>query len=339
MAVHLGNKVANRSITDISSAGFTQQEDLQFVQDVLYGLSSPTKFLSSKYFYDKEGSMIFQQIMELDEYYLTRSETSILSQKKEELSILLGNQHFSLIDLGSGDGSKTKILLRHFEENEADFTYFPVDISTSILQTQLRTLEIELPGVKANAIAAEYYDALSWLKTQPTGKKLVLLLGSNIGNFSNEEAIRFLQTLWHLMDDRDLLMLGFDLKKNPEIILQAYSDKQGVTANFNYNLLRRINREMDADFRLENFRHYASYDPVTGACKSYLLSLKEQAVTINKLNKTFFFEAWEPIHMEYSHKYTLGDINRLAEEAGFSVVRNLTDSERTFVDSVWKVNK
>jgi L-histidine N-alpha-methyltransferase len=339
MAVDVSSKTAAKTITDINASGFVPNENLQFVQDVLFGLSGTEKSLPSKYFYDEEGSKIFQQIMELEEYYLTRSETNILGNRKDELLRLLANHTFSLIDLGSGDGTKTKILLRHFEENEAKFTYFPVDISASILQTQLKTLSEELPGVQTNAIVAEYYDALSWLKMQPTGQKLVLLLGSNIGNFSYAETLKFLQTLWHLLDDKDLLLIGFDLKKSPDDIIRAYDDSKGVTARFNYNLLHRINQELDADFKIENFRHHATYDPVSGACKSFLLSLKEQAVTINKLNKTFFFEAWEPIHTEYSYKYSLNDIGRLAEETGFSVVRNLTDNEHTFVDSVWKVIK
>ncbi len=310
---------------------------LQFIQEVLHGLSGAQKKLSSRYFYDEEGSRIFQEIMKLEEYYLTRSETSILASRRGELYDLLHGAPFSLIDLGSGDGTKTKLLLDAFTENKADVTYYPVDIDSTILGTQIETLRT-LP-LKVQGIAAEYYDALGWIRQQQVGRKLVLLLGSNIGNFSYDEAIRFLQTLWHLLDDNDLLLIGFDLKKDPNIILNAYSDSKGVTARFNLNLLQRINRELDADFDISAFKHHASYDPVSGACTSYLISTKAQEVTIKALSKVFEFKAWEAIHMEYSHKYSFSDIQYLAAESGFKVVRNLTDSRNSFADSIWKVNK
>jgi L-histidine Nalpha-methyltransferase len=329
------NKTSN-NITTLDH-GLQNPARLRFIQEVLHGLSGPEKSLSSRYFYDEEGSRIFQEIMQLDEYYLTRSETSILQNRRNEILELLAGAPFSLIDLGSGDGTKTRLLLDTFVEQDADVTYYPVDIDNSILESQIKSLE-NLP-LKVQGVAAEYYDALGWIRNQQVGRKLVLLLGSNIGNFSYDESLRFMQTLWHLLDDNDLLLIGFDLKKDPGVILKAYSDSKGVTARFNLNLLERINRELGADFDTSAFKHHVSYNPVSGACASYLLSTKAQEVSIKALNKIFTFKAWEAIHMEYSHKYAFSDIQQLASESGFKVVRNLTDSRNSFADSLWKVDK
>lgn len=319
--------------------GFVEDEKLPFIQDVLFGLSQKQKCLSSKYFYDEQGSKIFQEIMQLEEYYLTRAETNILYEHKHTLLELMRDEHFNLIDLGSGDGIKTRILLEHLTNSGKDFTYYPVDISGSILETQLRELDSELPYVKANALVGEYYDALRYLKNLGIGRKLVLLLGANVGNFTHDDTLRFLQTLWHLLDSGDTLLIGFDLKKDPAKILNAYSDSKGVTARFNYNLLRRINRELGGNFDIKSFNHYASYDPISGVCRSFLLSLKDQTIYIDKLSKTFEFKACEAIHTEYSFKYSFCDIHNLALDSGFTVLKDLTDKENTFVDSLWKVIK
>jgi uncharacterized SAM-dependent methyltransferase len=167
----------------------------------------------------------------------------------------------------------------------------------------------------------------------------VLFLGSNIGNFNRAQARVFLRQLWEALNDRDQVLIGFDLKKDIELLLAAYNDAKGVTADFNTNLLRRINRELGGDFDLSAFRHYATYDVFSGAIESYIVSLKEQVVTIRELQTTFHFDEWEPIHTEYSYKYLQKDIDSLAAVTGFKIIEQYYDSKRWFTDSLWQVDK
>jgi uncharacterized SAM-dependent methyltransferase len=167
----------------------------------------------------------------------------------------------------------------------------------------------------------------------------VLFLGSNIGNFNASEARVFLRSLWSSLNDGDLVLTGFDLKKDIELLMRAYNDPQGVTAQFNLNLLRRINRELGGDFQVESFEHYSTYDVLSGAMESYLVSRARQSVFIESLRMRFAFEAWEPIHTEVSHKYLAGEISSMADETGFEVVDELSDSRGWFLDSLWRVRK
>ncbi|MFY0605997.1 MAG: L-histidine N(alpha)-methyltransferase [Cyclobacteriaceae bacterium] len=310
----------------------------QFSQDVLDGLSSNPKKLSSKYFYDERGDELFQQIMNLDEYYLSRAELEIFNTKKNDiLEIIDTSDHFRLLELGAGDGAKTKVLLRHFRDSGIDFTYAPVDISENVLQVLSSSLEKEVPGLNIEPLAGDYFKVLNELKFKNDHRSLVFFLGSNIGNFLNETAISFLSGIRDNLKKGDLLMIGFDLKKDPQIILNAYNDKQGVTEAFNKNLLRRINEELEGNFELNQFDHHPIYDPLTGQCRSYLISKKALSVRIEKLDRTFHFEAWEPIFMEVSKKYSLDEINYLATNTGFKLVANFFDGQNLFCDSVWQV--
>jgi uncharacterized SAM-dependent methyltransferase len=165
-----------------------------------------------------------------------------------------------------------------------------------------------------------------------------LFLGSNVGNFSREQAVAFFRNLRGVMNERDLLFVGFDLQKDPRVILNAYDDAQGITAQFNLNLLARINRELDADFRLQKFSHYAVYRPTECAARSFLVSRERQTVHIKTLDKSFDFKAWEPIFMEISQKYNLEMIEDLAHASGFQTAKNFFDSQNYFADSLWKVS-
>ncbi|GAB2765951.1 L-histidine N(alpha)-methyltransferase [Salinimicrobium soli] len=309
----------------------------QFAADVFEGLTSHPKSLSSKYFYDKKGDEIFQEIMHLPEYYLTGKEFDILQENKSALAEAFASPSgFDLIELGAGDGKKTKILLKHFTEKKLDFTFVPVDISHNVLQQLASDLQKEIPELKVTPRQGMYKKVLEQLAEYQTRKKVILFLGSNIGNLPQEEALNFLKKISSSMAQDDLFFMGVDQKKNPETILAAYNDTQGVTAEFNRNLLRRINRELGANFDPDAFIHWPFYDPETGMAKSYLVSKKEQTVQINSLNLEVHFAAWESIHTEISQKYDDTSISWLAREAGLSVSESFSDTENCFKNYIFK---
>lgn len=307
----------------------------QFSQDILEGLTSTPKYLSSKYFYDEKGDELFQQIMNLDEYYLTNCEFEILDSYKDRLLSLFasGSDRFNLVEFGAGDGYKTKVLLRHFVENQADFNYVPIDISGNVLKILKDSLKEEIPGLSVKPIQDDYFKALKKLDNQGT-RNVVLFLGSNIGNFTGDQSVEFLKALRKGLHKNDLLLIGFDLKKDPSVILKAYDDSDGITRAFNFNLLERINKELNADFDLTKFRHFPSYNPQTGTTQSFLISMERQQVKV--LDKVIEFDPWESIHMEISQKYGMRDVENLAMQAGFTVVRNFYDHRSYFVDSLWR---
>jgi L-histidine Nalpha-methyltransferase len=310
-----------------------------FAEDVEKGLSSTPKTLSSKYFYDDEGSRLFQAIMKLPEYYLTRAEHEIfLSQRQDIYAALAKSQTgFDLIELGAGDGAKTAVLIEYFLTQAVDFTYAPIDISQEAIDSLTRKFAAEFPRLTMNAQTGDYFQILETLKSHTERRKVVLFLGSNIGNFVRPQAVDFFRRLRASLNADDILLVGFDLQKDPQVILPAYDDAQGVTASFNLNLLRRINRELGGDFVLENFSHYAVYHPIECAARSFLLSRIAQDVAISALNRSFHFRPWEPIFMEISQKYSLPMIEELARESGFQVSRNFFDNAAYFVNSLWQL--
>ncbi len=309
-----------------------------FAEDVIRGLSATPKFFSSKYFYDDEGSRLFQEIMKLPEYYLTRAEFEIFSTQTKEIfsSFATDNSPFDLIELGAGDGTKTFLLVDYFLKQKAEFTYVPIDISSEALESLTKKFTAQFSNLSIHTEQGDYFRTLETFKTKSNKRKVILFLGSNIGNFSQIQAHEFFRGLRALMNEDDVLFIGFDLQKNPHTILQAYDDAQGVTAAFNLNLLTRINRELGADFYPENFLHYAIYHPIDGAARSFLISKIDQTVNINSLNKKFEFAVWEPIFMEISQKYNLAMIDALAQSSGFRVEKNLFDSKKFYTNSVWK---
>lgn len=315
-------------------------ESETFAYDVKKGLSAMPKYLPSKYFYDEAGDRLFQQIMELEEYYLTRSEFQIINKHKQDLLQLFqnGSAEFNLIEFGAGDGLKSKILLEYFYHSDTAFRYVPIDISTNILTELVEDIASQYQGLKIDAKPRDYFEALHDMNQHSQIRKVILFLGSNIGNFQWEEASVFLHRLSQNMLADDLLLIGFDLKKNPEIILNAYNDRKNVTRDFNLNLLNRINHELGGNFMIDYFKHYPVYDPETGKAKSYLISTKEQEVYIEALKESFHFKAWEPVFMEISQKYDLKDIEDLANKSGFEVTENFFDQNGWFVDSMWRLN-
>lgn len=309
----------------------------KFYQDVIRGLSSPSKYLESKYFYDAVGDKLFQDIMECPEYYPTRCEMEIFSKQTGVLSSLLGRHYsdFELVELGAGDATKSIHLLRLLLAENATFTYYPIDISANVIKYLETKLPLQLPGLKVKGLNGEYFEMLERQKRESSKPKIVLFLGSNIGNIPADGVERFCKELRSHLNAGDLALIGFDLKKDPRTILAAYNDKGGITKRFNLNLLRRINDELGADFDIKKFEHYPVYDPGTGACKSYLVSLAEQRVCVGD-TECFDFKEGEPIHTEISQKYTVEQTNDIAANCGFKPISHLYDSRHWFLDAIWE---
>lgn len=313
--------------------------DVVFSKDLLEGLSSNPKTLSSKYFYDETGDRLFQQIMQLDEYYLTRAEYRILEKNARELTTLLLalNSEIQLIEFGAGDGYKTKLLLTDFIKNKLNFTYVPIDISENAIKKLSDDISILYPNLIIKPVEGEYFEALKLLQKDLENTKLVMFLGSNIGNFKELDSLIFLKKLHASLTKNDRLLIGFDLMKKPQKIMAAYNDSEGVTKKFNLNLLKRINEEFDADFDLNTFEHYPVYNPQTGEMKSFLVSNKKQTVHFSALDRSIDFEKWEAIQTEVSQKFNLEKVYELAQKAGFEIERNFIDDEDFYLNSLWKV--
>lgn len=313
--------------------------DKQFLEDVIRGLSSSPKTLSSKYFYDDAGDKLFQQIMALDEYYLTDCEHEIFTTHRATLldHFVSNCDLFHLVEFGAGDALKTKILLKYFLDQGVVFEYNPIDISASAIDQLAEDLNHSLPQLSVVPMIHEYFTAVEELSKKSTCKKVILFLGSNIGNFTDKEAGLFFRHLADIIQPDDQLLTGFDLKKDPAVILAAYNDSKGVTRDFNLNLLSRINRELYADFDIGKFYHYPIYDPVNGAARSYLISRKKQQVSIGANPTIIKFEKDEPIFMEISQKYSLEDIENYAARAGFRITENFFDKRKYFLNSLWEL--
>lgn len=321
----------------MSTAATVQKQASAFLKDVITGLNASPKYLQSKYFYDAKGDALFQQIMQCREYYLTRCEMEILSRQSGEMAeVLSTGEPFDLIELGAGDASKSYHLLKELLRRGTLHRYYPIDISANIIAHLENTLPARLPGLKMEGLNGDYLDMLQQTRYRSGRKRVIMFMGSSIGNFTSSEALQFCCKLRQQMIPGDVLIIGFDLKKHPLIILPAYNDSQGITKAFNLNLLHRINRELDANFNTDNFEHYPVYDPQSGSCKSYLISLQEQVVHIGGGMATIRFRKDEQIYMEISQKYTVEEIHQMMESAGFSPMRHFYDSKRWFTDTVWQ---
>jgi L-histidine N-alpha-methyltransferase len=308
----------------------------QFYKDVVAGLQSTPKRLNSMYFYDANGDKLFQELMACEEYYPTNCELEIFTEQTAGLAeaIMADGDAFDLIELGAGDAMKSTFLLKHLLEQKADFTYLPIDISDNVISYLNATLPVTLPGIKITGLNGEYFTMLKKAASISNRRKVVLFLGSNIGNMPVSDAEEFCKELRKNLSAGDMVLMGIDLKKNPKTVLAAYNDKEGITKRFNLNLLERINRELNADFNLTQFDHYPIYDPETGACKSYLISLIDQQVKINGKTDIHFFKD-EYIYMEISQKYSVMQSNQMADLAGFKPLNIFFDSKKWFVDAIW----
>jgi L-histidine N-alpha-methyltransferase len=298
-------------------------------EDVRRGLASEPKRFLPKYFYDELGSQLFDAICLLPEYYLTRAENEILNKYADEIVASVEGET-TLIEMGSGSASKTRLIIEALLRKQSELLFIPVDISATALDSSSRILLQSYPQLKIDAYAADYFAGLAELsKTQRT-RTLALFLGSNISNFDPEEALKFLRALRQVLKEGDALLLGADLKKDKSILEAAYNDALGVTAAFNLNVLARINRELGGNFELRAFQHRAFYNEQVGRVEIYIESLKDQAVTITQLDMQVQFAAGEQIHTENSYKYDLAGIAQLASETGFTSGRTWLDQGEQF---------
>jgi len=311
--------------------------DNQFAKDIKTGLEASPKKLSSKYFYDAKGDELFQAIMAMPEYYLTNCEQEIFETQSAAISQAFGDEPLDIIELGAGDGSKTKVLLKQLLTEGKSLRYIPSDISENILSELQLNFKKELPYLEVLPLAGDYFSSLKNLPNSSGRKRVMLYLGSNIGNLEKDAAVEFLAHLKQFLNSGDLFLCGIDLKKDPQIILDAYNDAAGITAAFNLNLLRRINRELGGNFDLQEFKHWERYDPHTGEARSYIVSKKAQSVTISALKRSFDFEAWESIRVELSQKYSQKEIDTLAIAAGYQPKQTFIDQRNYYVDALWKV--
>ena len=306
-----------------------------FARDVLKGLLAENKNISSKYFYDDLGSKIFQKITRHKDYYPTRKEIEILSKNIPALPRIINDDKIDIIELGPGDGSKSKIIIESFMSSDYKVNYYPIDISKKALNLISKKIK---PNNKLfiHGINGEYLSGLKFIKNKSKNLKLVLFLGSNIGNLRKQQSEVFIKNIKKNLYKGDYVLLGFDLKKDIKILNKAYNDSSNLTKKFNLNLLKRINNELNGDFKINKFEHVGLYNPKLGAMESYIVSKVNQKVKIKNLSQTFDFKVYEPIHLEYSFKYSIDDIQHLCIKTGFASVKSFYDSKNYFTDVLWR---
>ena len=326
-------------ILDPTTRARLQNDQQSFALDVLEGLSENPKRLPSRYLYDDLGSHLFAEIMDAPEYYPPSCETEILTNQTSAILERFKGKKLNLVDLGAGNAKKTMILLNHLIDADIDVKYVPIDISEEAMRLAIDVVHEQQPHLEITGLVAEYSDGIRWLGESGTDRtNFVLFLGSNIGNFTKVQTRRFLRQLWNLLNEGDHVLIGFDMKKDMDVLLRAYNDKKGVTGRFNLNLLERMNRELGANFDVRDFTHYGTYDVFLGAMTSYIVSQKNQTVHIKELQHDFEFHAWEPIHTEYSYKYLETDIDALADYTGYTILDRFYDQKQYFMDALWRVD-
>lgn len=300
-----------------------------FAGAVRAGLEAPRKALPCRFFYDEEGSRLFEAICELEEYYPTRAEAEILREHATEIAAAAGGE-CDLVELGSGSAVKTRILIEALLERWGRLCYAPLDISRSALEGCARTLARDYPGLTISALACEYAEGLAVLAAGSERRRLVLWLGSNVGNFGRAEGADFLARVRGRLGREDRLLIGIDLRKERGVLERAYDDAAGVTARFNKNLLVRINRELGGEFDLDAFRHRARYLEAEGCVEMHLVSLRAQRVRVASIGLEVHFARGEEVHTESSYKYSLREIDELAARAGFDVAQRWLDAGERF---------
>ena len=307
-----------------------------FAEDVRAGLGSRPYALSPKYFYDDLGSAIFEAITRLPEYYLTRVEHDLLATYGREIAGAFVGP-LELVELGSGSALKTKVIIEAILERQSELTFHPIDISPDALIESSLGLIAANDRLRISAHASDYFTLLDEGRLGTRGPALALYLGSNIGNFQPADGRRLLELLARALLPGDGLLVGYDLKKDAEILEAAYNDAVGVTAAFNKNLLGRINRELDGNFDLDAFRFRATYDPARGAVDSFLVSERRQNVRIGGAGIAVPFSVGETIHTESSYKFTREEIVALARSCGFGERRTFTDAGGRYALTLFNV--
>jgi L-histidine Nalpha-methyltransferase len=309
-------------------------KQLQFVANeatalaVREGLSSTPKWLPAKLFYDEAGSALFEQITELPEYYLTRTERAIFENFAAEILQAAGPS-LTLVELGAGTAAKTCILIEELLRRQPRVLFYPIDVSPSALQEATVQLGRQFPHLRVNPIIADYTGGVEAL-SRISGRKLVLYIGSSIGNFEPDESVRLLRRIRRTLRAGDALLLGADFAKSPKILIPAYDDPQGVTAAFNKNILARINRELEANFDLDAFRHVAQWNRRCSRMEMFLESAVAQGVFVPVLDMDISFAKEERIHTENSYKYTMEMIESILRESGFKLEKSWQDRQKWF---------
>jgi L-histidine N-alpha-methyltransferase len=306
-----------------------EQQHEAFARDVARGLAAPQKTLPAKYLYDERGSQLYEQICALPEYYPYWAERDILATYAAEIYADIG--HVPLVEFGSGNAAKTRHLLTAYARTGRPFLYCPVDISCTALEASAQPLLAEYPHLSIRAIHADFAGNPGVIRALRLEKKALAFFGSNLGNFTREESLDFVQGIAGLMGPEDVFLLGVDLKKSPTLLLPAYDDAQGVTAAFNLNLLHRLNRELGANFHVQAFAHLALYNEEHGRIEMHLRSRWAQQVSIARTAQTIAFAAGETMHTENSYKYSIEDIRTLGQHTGLTLSRAWFDRQHYFV--------
>jgi len=306
-----------------------------FARDVQRGLSSTPKQLFPKYLYDELGSRLFEAICEVEEYYPTRAEHEILTNHADEIVRATPDCH-TLIELGSGSAEKTRKVIDAFFRRQADLLFVPVDISATALEESSHALLVSYPALQIEAYAADYFQALDALELAGSEPALVLFLGSNIGNFEPDDALRFLRAIRKVLRSGDALLLGADLKKDAALLEAAYNDPLGVTRAFIVNELARINRELGANIDLWAFGLRSVYNQSAGRVEVYLESLRDQTVGLRELNSSVQFKTGERIHMENAYKFDLESLRELGAQSGFNLEHQWLDKGKRFSSNLFR---
>ena len=296
---------------------------------LIKGLERKDKKISCEYFYDEKGSKLFEKICKLPEYYLTRTETEILESKAKKISQLFSHSP-DVVELGSGNSEKAGIILRELLNRFGYVHYFSIDISPEVQLQGCHNLLDTFPNLDIWAISGEYLEGLDHLKMRNKKPRLILWLGSSIGNFDRNQAVHFLKQIKNRMNIDDKLLVGIDLRKEPKLLDDAYNDSRGITAEFNLNILKRINRELEGTFEIENFSHKAVYHKKKGRIEMYLLSNCDQTVQLEQSGKTISFKKNERIHTENSYKYSYKEIEELVDNSGLNFCHHFTDPKNWF---------
>lgn len=317
------NKQAKNKINSHSSGlKALNSEHQTFLNEVLDGLSQPQKTLPCKYFYDEKGSQLFEEICELEEYYVTRVELALLEDIKFELAELIG-KNATIIEPGAGAGIKIRTLLNALESPN---TYVPLDISEDFLFYSAQIIQKEFPQVNIAPILGDFTLPVNWLDKQNNGNRVVFFPGSTIGNFEQIKAIEFLTNMHQLIGTKGALIIGVDLIKEKEVLESAYNDGKGITEAFNKNLLNRINQQLNANFNLNCFHHNAYFNQQLQRIEMHLVSQEQQQVKVN--GTSFSFLAGESIHTENSHKYSVEGFLQMASKAKLKCVKTWVDDQR-----------
>jgi dimethylhistidine N-methyltransferase len=303
--------------------------------EVMRGLSAASRELPPKLFYDAAGSHLFEQITETPEYYPTRTERALLKGYSGPI-ISQAGANLTLVELGAGSASKTQVLIQALLRRQLRADFYPVDVSSSALQGALTSLNGHFPRLRVNPIVADYTHQIPNLNALP-GRKLVLFIGSTIGNFEPEEALAFLKSEHASLQPGDALLIGFDLIKDADVLHAAYNDALGVTAAFNKNMLVRINRELGGSFNLDGFEHVAFWNRRKSRIEMHLESLYEQTVWVEDLGRGFHFDRGERIHTENSYKFNTASITRLLRRSGFKLEKSWTDPKGWFCEALARV--